>query len=220
MSARSASDDVDLMLYFDGELDAERMKVVEERLRVDETMRNKLAGMGLVSSVFADAATVSDPGDVTESVFAQIDADVETPASRSVPTKRSATLEPAAANDNGRRIWAFAVVAAAVAAGVLVWGRLDPLGSMHDGGAIAKVSPEPQNEPPSSALITAPTAELAIAPNAATPSGDDVGAHVSAVDFGARAGAVFYLPSDEPEDPRGSGTTVIWVNDDARGGKK
>ena len=132
---------------------------------------------------------------------------------RAALEKVVATKRPA--NDTARRIWTLTAAAVAAAAGLIIWGRMEA---------------EPRVER-SQAPITATTNDLAPAPIPAapqlpaveesplSPDGElDMGVEVAAVDFGARTGTIFYVPSD-----RGASsptTTVVWLADDVAGGEK
>lgn len=92
----------------------------------------------------------------------------------------------------------FYVIAAAVvaaAAAVLLW--IDPP-APADCGAVAQLTvPQPVTSAPS-----APEADV------------EHGVEVAAVDFGARMGAVFYVPTGTSAS---STTTVVWLSDDSAG---
>lgn len=119
--------------------------------------------------------------------------------------RAAAPRSAAPANDNGRRIFALAAMAAAVAAGLFLWGRSDP------GPEVATPRRPPATAAPAPAPMPAPTqvAELEPEPNEAVPT-DQPGVEVAAVDFGESSGAVFYVEgaADEPQ------TTVVWVTDE------
>lgn len=186
--------DLDLMLYADGELEGERLAAVEAYLAQDEAARSKLLAMGMVSNVVREQAHggASKADDIADLVMAAIAAE---PKKADPPTeKQAAPARRKPANDNGRGLWAIAAFAAAAAAALLLWSRGSPTSGAH---GVASTRP-----PPTSLSAPAPGAEV------------EPGVAVSAVDFGARMGAVFYVSSDSTE----ATTTVVWLSDDSSGG--
>jgi hypothetical protein len=66
--------------------------------------------------------------------------------------------------------------------------------------------------------IPAPPAPVKAAEPTPSPDADDEhGVEVAAVDFGARMGTIFYVPTGAAAS--NATTTVVWLNDDAAGGE-
>lgn len=185
--------DLELMLYADGELEAERLAAVEAYLAEDEGAQRKMLAMGIVSSAVRDQALggAKKADDIADLVMGAIAAEPKKaekkPEAAPVPAQRKP------ANDNARGLWVIAGIAAAAAAALLLWSR----GPTDHGGVASGRSAAP--------ALTAPAPLDHI----------EHGVEVSAVDFGAQTGAVFYVPSDNAEAVT---TTVVWLSDDASGG--
>lgn len=169
--------DAELVLFVDGELDAERTAQVFAWLDADAELRSVVSSLRLVGRLLERDALEQADRAGAESIA---DAVME----------RIARERASDARHRARRSLGTAIVLAAAAA-AFVWVRA--------GG-----SPEPP----------APTAAIAppVAPRAAP---DDVGAQageptteIDAVDFGARAGTIFYVPSGVAT------TAVVWLSDD------
>jgi anti-sigma factor RsiW len=191
-SKASRPTDLELMLYADGELEGERLAAVEAYLAQDEAARKKLLAMAMVSNVVREQAQgASKADDIADLVMASIAAEpkkAEAPAEQKVvPARRKP------ANDNARGLWVIAAFAAAAAAALLLWSR----GSTTSDHAVSS-SRTP------SAPLSAPAPHEEV----------EHGVEVSAVDFGARMGAVFYVSSDNAA----ATTTVVWLSDDSSGG--
>jgi anti-sigma factor RsiW len=169
--------DAELVLFVDGELDAERGAEVASWLAGDEELRGivRLLRLGgrIVETDALDRADRAGADGIADAVMARI-----------------AREERIVARHRLRRAIGAAIVVAAAAA-AFVWVR-------------SAAKPEP----------TAPTAAVAPLPAPHAP-GDDPAAstepttEIDAVDFGARAGTIFYVPS-------GAATTtaVVWLSDD------
>lgn len=205
--------DLELMLYADGELTGEQLAAVEAHLARDKSARRKLLAMGIVSDVVRDralGAAAPLAGDIADLVMASLEAegrpeatpeakrekDVVAPVveNKVVPLRRRRP-----ANDNMRGLWMVAAVAAAAAAGLLLWSR----GPAPTTGGVAS------GRAPSTAITApAPTPEAA---------DDEHGVEVAAVDFGALTGSVFYVPSGTATSGT---TTVVWLSDDSSGGNQ
>lgn len=234
--------DLELMLYFDGELDEPRRSEVEAFLATDRgaRARGQLGLMGAVAEHARRAALDgpaqggAHPADgIADAVMARIAAgapsdvdpsnmDIEAPAERARAPERPRVNEARAigrakggdeaagrpANDNARTIFALAAVAVAAAAGLTIWARTEP--TMPD-AYVASSSPPAEEltaeaaDPP---LDDGPTE----APSAA--SDPDPGVEVAAVDFGARSGSIFYVPTEAAT------TAVVWVPDETPGGER
>lgn len=194
--AQPAPTDLELMLYADGELEGERLAAVEAYLADDEGAQRKMVAMGIVSSAVREQALDAAKGakkadDIVDLVMGSIAAEPKQaekkPEATPVPSRRKP------ANDNARGLMVIAAIAAAAAAALLLWGR----GPVDHGGVASGRSAAP--------ALTAPAPLDHI----------EHGVEVSAVDFGAQTGAVFYVPSDNAEAVT---TTVVWLSDDASGG--
>jgi hypothetical protein len=183
--------DLDLMLYADGELEGERLAEVEAWLQGDAVARGKLSALGLVSRVVREHALdgASRAADLADAVMHRLDGEASVPQTPPVqPVAIKPSVEPAVANDNGRRFFFVAAALVAVAAASLLWLRPAP-------GPVAT----PQSP---SAAVAPPEADL------------EHGVEVASVDFGSATGAVFYVPNGtSPSDT----TTVVWLSDDADG---
>jgi hypothetical protein len=208
---KSAGDpsDLDLMLYADGELEGEARAAVEAYLAKVAAGSTKVAQLNLASSILReqalDAAGKADG--IADAVMAKIAAGgavaKETPAlklaslaSKPAPSRR-ATRRERSANDNARAIFALAAVAVAAAAGLMIWGRMDAA-PQHAPIAISTTSPQSPALPSSAAP--------------ASEGDNEPGVEVAAVDFGARMGTIFYVPTKESTS--NGTTTVVWLNDD------
>jgi hypothetical protein len=222
MTIRGASDtspptDLELMLYADGELADDRLAAVQawldrEPLDGDDARaaRNKLTALGMVSDLVRAQALDASAGadDIADAVMRRIEAEaVESSAPlvmmggpvASTPT-RPAPAPPA--NDNARRFYVIAAAIVAAAAAVLFWVRSP---ATPDRGEVAQLAAP---RPAASALTV-------LGPDAPRPEADvDHGVEVAAVDFGARMGAVFYVPNGTSAS---STTTVVWLSDDSAG---
>lgn len=186
--------DMELMLYADGELDGEERAAVEAYLARDRSARRKLMALGMASDLVRERAELAGEGagDVAGSVMAAIAAEAKNDA----PPAKPAEVIPIARrrHDRGRGLWPAAALALAAAAALLVWGR--------------STTPTHRGE-----VATLPTTSIT------PPAKDDVdhGVEVSAVDFGALTGAVFYVPNGPAASET---TTVVWLSDDSAGGNE
>jgi hypothetical protein len=206
-SIKSAGDpsDRDLMLYADGELEGEQRAAVEAYLARSAAGKAKVAALNLVSSVVREQALgASGKADwIADAVMVKIAtegaASNETPRSKPAAitsAPRALAAQPARdkpANDNSRRIFALAAVAVAAAAGLMLWSRMDPTTSQVGHGPVATSTMAHQQDPSS------------------TDEGGP-GVEVEAIDFGARMGTIFYVPTEEVAS--NVTTTVVWLNDD------
>lgn len=160
--------DEELMLWVDGELDAERASEVEARIAADPRARAIVAalrlGADVVSSDALDRAARGGADAIADSVMAAIDREDARPAVANVvplPSRRTPIVTGLLA-------------AAAAAAAVFFFPRA---------GVVAPPGPGPQ------AAFT--------------------GAVIDVVDFGARPGTIFYVPSEDE-----STTAVVWLTED------
>ena len=215
--------DLELMLYADGELQSERFAVVEAFLAREPTARRKLSSLGLVSGLVRERAiAAASPADgIADALMARIAAETATNGvvhAKATPLHAAAApvkLAPVAvitpssakpANDNSRGIFALAAVAIAAAAALMIWGRAD----LHP--ELASTAPAAQTE--ARPIIVAPPALIKVTEPAAEIDGEH-GVEVAAVDFGARMGSIFYVPTGLAAS--NATTTVVWLNDDAAG---
>ena len=215
--------DLELMLYADGELDGERVAVVEAFVARDPRARRKLTSLGFVSGLVRErAVAAASPADgIADALMAQITA--ETATNGVIHTKAAPLREVAApmklapvvataprsakpANDNSRGIFGLAAIAVAAAAALMIWGRAD----LHP--EVASAPPAAQTE--ARPIIVAPPAPIKVVEPAAEVDGEH-GVEVAAVDFGARMGSIFYVPSGSAAS--NATTTVVWLNDEAAG---
>lgn len=226
--------DLELMMYVDGGLEGERLREVRLALSRDSVLRSKVAALSLTSSIVRENAE-SDI-DLADGIMARIAADKSptldardaAPAPLDAPVERKdadvkpllrpglgkATTKPAPSNDNSRGIFALAAVAVAAAAGLMIWGRMD-VGTPHSQGAPVAAITTPAELP--EALAPTP----AEAPRAASDVEDgdaEPGVAVAAVDFGAKIGTIFYVPTEAATSNHT--TTVVWLADDSAGGEQ
>ncbi len=211
--------DLELMQYFDDELEEPRRSAVAAFLGADLRARNKLAGLRITSAIVQNEALSSSAADgIADLVMAQIAVEsrqVSTLSQGSGLTVGAVQLpvqlvaRSAPANDNSRRIFALlGALAVAAAAAFALWGR---------SGA---TPPEPMKSGPIAAIaapVTTPASTSAESEIDAAGLAADVdaehGVEVAAVDFGAHMGSIFYVPSGSIEAKRV--TTVVWLADDA-----
>jgi hypothetical protein len=214
--------DLELMLYADGELEGERFAAVEAFLARDAGSRRKLSSLGLVAGLVRERAIASaSPADgIADALMAQIAAEAGTngvvhaaPAPLrevAAPTTPNKVAPRGAkpANDNSRGIFALAAAAIAAAAALMLWGRAD----LHPEVASNK-PPAVQTE--ARPIVVTPPAPVKVVEPAAEAD-DEHGVEVAAVDFGARMGSIFYVPTGSAAS--NATTTVVWLNDEAAGG--
>jgi anti-sigma factor RsiW len=215
--------DLELMLYADGELDDERVAAVEALLARDPSARRKLTSLGFVSGLVRErAVAAASPADtIADALMAQIAAETATNGvahARLAPLREAAAsmkLAPVAAtapraakpaNDNSRGIFALAAVAVAAAAALMIWGRADVRPELAAAPPAAQTEARP--------IVVAPPAPIKVAEPMAEVDGEH-GVEVAAVDFGARMGSIFYVPTGSAAS--NATTTVVWLNDDAAG---
>lgn len=213
-SIKSAGDpsDLDLMLYADGELEDEARAAVEAYLARNATGRAKFAALGVASDIVRERAlsTAGKADGIADAVMAKIAAEGATSKEAAPPKPIAITSARGAretqgrrgkppANDNSRRIFTLAAVAVAAAAALMIWSRLD---ATLQGGRGPVASSTTAHHGPTPPSTTEPTAN----------GEDDLGVEVAAVDFGARMGTIFYVPTEETSS--NVTTTVVWLNDD------
>lgn len=212
--------DLELMLYADGELEGERFSAVEAFLAREAGARRKLSSLGLVSGLVREQVIASaSPADgIADALMAQIAAEAGTNGVvHAAPTplrevaspmqvSRIATQAAKPANDNSRGIFFLAAIAAAAA--LMIWGRasLQP--------EVAS-NPSPAQTTAAQPLVVTPPAPAKVV-DSAPDADDEHGVEVAAVDFGARMGSIFYVPTGSAAS--NATTTVVWLNDEAPGG--
>ena len=229
--------DLELMLYFDGELEEPRKSAVAAFIAADLGAQNKLAGLQITSGFLqAHAHDLAPEGDIAALVLAKIEA--ETPAEKPAPTtaqgakilqfpgtpahraaatstnRAPAPLRQRPANDYARRIVGVAALAVAAAAALAIWGKTTTgSGAGPQTGPVAVTTPSSAPSPqasPGSPSSTQPQVDVA----SVAPEGDvEHGVEVAAVNFGAHMGSIFYVPSGSIE--ANHTTTVVWLADDA-----
>ncbi|MEP7126002.1 MAG: hypothetical protein ABJE95_34030 [Byssovorax sp.] len=217
--------DLELMLFADGELDGERVAVVEAFLAHNADARHKLSSLGLVSELVREraVASASPADDIADALMAQIAAEAGTngvahavPAppreiaasAKLIPVASAAPRASKPANDNARSIFALAAVAIAAAAALMIWGR-----AADHHPEVASNLPAVQTE--ARPIVVAPPAPIKVVEPVADTDGEH-GVEVAAVDFGARTGSIFYVPTGSAAS--NATTTVVWLNDEAAGG--
>lgn len=213
--------DLELMLYADGELEDERIAEVEAFIARNPSARRKLTSLGFVSGLVRErAVAAASPADsIADALMAQIAAETATngvvhakpaPLHAAVaPMKLAPVAAPRAAkaaNDNSRGIFALAAVAVAAAAALMIWGRSDVRSD------VAMAPPAVQTE--ARPIVVAPPAPIKVVEPVAEVDGEH-GVEVAAVDFGARMGSIFYVPTGSAAS--NATTTVVWLNDEAAG---
>ena len=213
--------DLELMLYADGELEGERLAAVEAFLARDVGSRRKLSSLGLVAGLVREQAVASaSPADgIADALMAQIAMEAGTNGvvhatsapRREVIAPTPVQLAPRAAkpaNDNSRGIFALAAAAIAAAAALMIWGRADV-------GPEVATNLSPGQTTEARPIVVAPSAPVkGVEP--AVEADDEHGVEVAAVDFGARIGSIFYVPTGSAAS--NATTTVVWLNDEAAGG--
>jgi anti-sigma factor RsiW len=206
--------DLELMAYFDGELEEPRRTEVTRWLESDAAgddvgaAQQKLAGLALGAEWVQSTAPRT-----TEADPAAVDAILAAIRTEQVPSA-SPTVSREAANDNQR--WTVGVLAlvSAAAAALFLWPRAPDTPP----GVASAGSSAPRTVTSSASMIAGTTASSG-AVDAAVGVDDDVqGVQVATIDFGARTGAIYNVVSDVFQDG-GAGaekhvaTTVVWIAD-------
>jgi len=137
---KSQPTDIELMMYFDGELDEHRSHDVLALATTDLGRRTKLQALRIVSEALRDQANSGPGGDIADLVMARIAAEDGKPPSRGGTAEISNSaghvpVHSSPANDNARGIFALAAIAVAAAAALMVWGRMDPEATRPEGPA-------------------------------------------------------------------------------------
>lgn len=226
--------DLELMMFFDGELDEPRRTEIAAFVASDLRARTKIAGLRVAAAFVQDEADQIDRSpapspadDIAGLVMARIAANGAAPVVLPATPTPLPVIDPARlpappplpalapANDNRRRLFvAVGGLVAAAAAVLAVWSQRpsgppavppSPVAAVDT--AVAPVTARPAPAAPSSTDTEVDAAALA--------AGDegDHGVEVAAVNFGAHMGSIFYVPSGSIEAKRT--TTVVWLADDA-----
>lgn len=191
----------DLMSYADGELDARREAEIEAHLQQDPHDSAIVATffeMGARVREVADArARDAGADDIANWVMGRIE---QEKAENVVALRPAGPVGSTPARVGS--IWPMAVggLAAAAAVALLVW--------RFAGFDLVQPVPKQVEVTPS----TNPEMVVASAPLPAVDYDPEPGVSVDVVDFGARTGTIFYVPSDTGT------TTVVWLTDDEAGG--
>lgn len=217
--------DLDLMLYLDGELSAQRHDEVRRAVTQDKVLRNKLAALELSSTIVRERALDAAANiDFADSVMARIlsadavvalDARDAAPETNATPGDKPAPVRleklgapPAASNDNARRVFALVALAVAAAASFMIWGRLAPNPAAMSNEPVAMATtPEIVRPTPPVEMPAAPANE------AETEADEDQepGVEVASVDFGSQVGTIFYVLTEAATSKHT--TTVVWLTD-------
>jgi anti-sigma factor RsiW len=118
------------------------------------------------------------------------------------PRTSQAPPNSRATRTSARFVMRLAAAAMAVAAGMMLWARLEP-------DAPSARAPVSAPESPASSPVSGLRDEPAAPP--ASDGAPEMGVEVAAVDFGSQTGAIFYVPAGAALD--GPTTTVVWIND-------
>ncbi len=215
--------DLDLMLYLDGELEAERHEEVHQAISSSKVLRSKLAALDLSSNIVMEQALGAAANiDFADVVMARIATNEEVtldardlpPGSKIVAADIAAVRldkldkKSSPSNDNARGIFALAAFAVAAAAGLMIWGRVAPSISTT---SIAPMAMTTTAEIAPVVAMAEPAAEpIADTVAAAGEEQEAMGVEVAAVDFGSKVGTIFYVPTEEASKHT---TTVVWLTD-------
>lgn len=230
-STEVAPTDLELMAYFDGELEAERALEVERYLEATESARQKLDGLSVLGSWVrvhdAVSRSAHEPAELagaslrgsgegegfTDALMARIEGQAlgegELRADQRAeqrPPRVGMPSAPSPANDNGRLLWGLVAAAAAAAAGLFLWGKgLAGLDESEVARAIGAPTPSASSAP----AVAAPSSTAAVAER----DDDSTGMEIAAVDFGAATGAIYYVPKGDNLVGAAT-TTVVWLADE------
>jgi hypothetical protein len=189
------------MVHADGELLGERRDAVVAHLAESRAAQQKLRAMEIVSSVVRDRAGASGAkaDGIADLVMKAIEAEraggAELPRDEVAPTN-VLPFRPR------RLLFAGAAVVIAAAAAVMIW-----IGTPPRPERLARL--DVVSASPSASLGAGHVASSA--PELAVADDREHGVVVSAVDFGSRLGAIFYVPA---ESAGSATTTVVWLADD------
>jgi anti-sigma factor RsiW len=178
--------DPELMLWVDGELDPRRAAEVAALVQRDPRSRAVVSALRLASEMIAsqalDDAESRGADGIADSVMDAVEAVESAESRRFMTPRRPAPRWRAPA-------FSAAAMAFAAAAAWMVFIR----------GALVH-----------SPLVNGPAASSLVAPRAEEPGfADSASASIDVVDFGARPGMIFYVPSEGE-----SAMAVVWLTDD------
>ncbi len=221
-TARSLGDER-LMMFLDDELGAEELAELELELESIPELQRKLVSLEVLGAVLRHNVERDARADgLADAVMAAIDAEDAVKIHEKVsviaaergeggqaqqqrsPRREQPRSATVSANDNAKGGFVIAALAVAAAVALFAWGRTVPT---ERSPAVAAL-PETRvlGEAPAgaaAALMTSPLKDQEQAKNSTM----EPGVEVASVEFGSRAGSVFYVPGE------GTGTTVIWIND-------
>ena len=202
--------DLELMLFFDGELDEPRRTEVERALEAADADRaNKLFGLCAVAeTVRANAESRAADFSILDGLMASLPEapDAAPPVATPEIARPMATVaKKPAANDNSKSIFRLALVAVAAAAGFMIYSRMEPTRVASNEPAVTQqtqqvAAPTPAPVPPAVEEAKKPAAEP-VEEVAAADEGE--GVIVAAVDFGSKSGSVW----------QAGASTVVWIAD-------
>lgn len=158
-----------IMLYYDGELDADETARVRELVARDPEARRALARLELVGGVMAEVAEPVAAPDVTDAVMAQLFPAAVAPRTASLRSEASPARVKPLRKAHPLRPLALVSGALALAAGVAVW--------------VGQPSGTDQRQAAPAAVVAAPEPD---------PPGESVA--VERIDFGEDPGAIFLVP--------------------------
>jgi hypothetical protein len=200
-----------LMQYFDGELDAAAAEELEAELSDDELQQ--LDGLSLSEQLLCESIEEDSRGDaISGLVMAALAQDAtaspkplaKVEAMSAMGRHSESTTRRSPANDNARSIWALAAAAAAVAAGLFVWGKTEPVGALSAARVALPASAQAVQGSVARATAKAETSAKQLA-----AKGDDDASNVE-VDFGSHRGSVFLVGSGNSSAAM---SAVVWVTD-------
>lgn len=172
--------DLELMLWVDGELDAERASELADLARHDPRLRAIVNALRQGSQAIAEDSLLHAELAEADAIADNVMEAIEAAASRHLiaPVKRAPAWRAPA-------IAAVGIALAAAAAWTLIFpSELTPL-SKRDPSTISSGAPTAAGE------------------------GEERGVWIDVVDFGARPGTIFYVPSEDE-----SILPVVWLTED------
>ncbi|MEM9694174.1 MAG: hypothetical protein AAGA56_16615 [Myxococcota bacterium] len=204
-----ATDDLNLMRWWDGDLAEDESEAFTARLASDADLQAKLTGLEAIGAWVEEESDGRADGlrpdqlDLADTIADRVMAALENDAGAAQSAAPTPVVggSTTAANDNARLIFALAAGAAAMAGGLFLWGS-----NPADDEVATR---PPRRAPPvayasQDAAPSAPPAEAVI--GRAPPEADESGAvEVASVDFGSHSGSVFGVGDDS--------TVVVWVTD-------
>ena len=191
---------LELMCYFDGELEAVRASEVEAWLERNPSERKVLDSLQFSQEIFRETQRdYSSADSIANAVMDRIEkADVKTAKAQVIHLQT-----PASSRQWPVALVAFGGLAAAAVVALAVWKLAGP--SLL------------QNAPVSASRgVTVGSSENSgLSPSSPVSDQDlEPSVSVDAVDFGAHTGTIFYVPTDTGT------TTVVWLADEEVGGTR